>query len=129
MRFCPFCSAENADESAVCSACGRRLPPLPPRRAGSKGPPTGVQLPPRAGSPVPPRKPPTLPPPIPSAAVPIEREFRDSAPALPPPPPSFEDQATEVAAELRNAIDPGPAAQRREAPPIEAPTAGGPTRR
>jgi hypothetical protein len=48
MRFCPFCSAENADELAVCQACGRRLPPLPPRRARN-APPTGVQLPPRSG--------------------------------------------------------------------------------
>ena len=44
MRFCPFCSAENADEMAACQSCGRRLPPLPPRRAGSKGPPTGILL-------------------------------------------------------------------------------------
>jgi hypothetical protein len=49
MRFCPFCSAENADELAVCQSCGRRLPPLPPRRARN-APATGVQLPPRAGS-------------------------------------------------------------------------------
>jgi hypothetical protein len=46
MRFCPFCSAENADDLAVCQSCGRRLPPLPPRRARN-APPTGVQLPPR----------------------------------------------------------------------------------
>src|SRR4029077_4173846 len=68
MRFCPFCSAENADELAVCQACGRRLPPLPPRRAGSKGPPTGISLPPRAGATAPPPIPPrragnTVPPP------------------------------------------------------------------
>ena len=76
MRFCPFCSAENADELAVCQACGRRLPPLPPRRAGSKGQPTGIQLPPRAPSAAPPpipagaRKPnPTVPPPIPSSGA------------------------------------------------------------
>ena len=36
MRFCPFCSAENADELAVCQACGRRLPPLPPRRGAQR---------------------------------------------------------------------------------------------
>ncbi|MFT3694607.1 MAG: hypothetical protein QM831_15770 [Kofleriaceae bacterium] len=58
MRFCPFCSAENADELAVCQACGRRLPPLPPRRGPTRNaPPTGIQLPNRpAGSqsPVPP---------------------------------------------------------------------------
>lgn len=32
MRFCPFCSAENQHESSECGSCGRRLPPLPPRR-------------------------------------------------------------------------------------------------
>jgi hypothetical protein len=53
VRFCPFCSAENADEVAVCASCGRRLPPLPPRRGRQAG--TGVQLPPRATSPPPPR--------------------------------------------------------------------------
>ena len=47
MRFCPFCSAENADELAVCQSCGRRLPPLPPRRPRN-APPTGVLLPPRS---------------------------------------------------------------------------------
>jgi len=59
MRFCPFCSAENADDLAVCQACGRRLPPLPPRRGATRNaPPTGIQLPNRpAGSALPPRKP------------------------------------------------------------------------
>lgn len=59
MRFCPFCSAENADDLAVCQACGRRLPPLPPRRGPTRNaPPTGVQLPQRpAGSTLPPRTP------------------------------------------------------------------------
>jgi hypothetical protein len=134
MRFCPFCSAENADESAVCASCGRRLPPLPPRRAGSKGQPTGVVLPPRApgaGTPPPvPRKPTTMPPPIPAGAQPrVDSTLvssRDSAPALPPPPGN--DQWSGHAAELRNAIDPGPAAQRREAPAYEPPGSG-PTRR
>ena len=58
MRFCPFCSAENADELAVCQACGRRLPPLPPRRARN-APPTGIQLPPRPQNP-------SVPPPTPA---------------------------------------------------------------
>jgi hypothetical protein len=49
MRFCPFCSAENADEIAVCQSCGRRLPPLPPRRARN-APASGVLLPPRPAS-------------------------------------------------------------------------------
>ncbi len=72
MRFCPFCSAENADELAVCQACGRRLPPLPPRRARN-APPTGIQLPPRPANPsVPPpmpRKPPSVPPAGPQITV------------------------------------------------------------
>ena len=69
MRFCPFCSAENADDLAVCQACGRRLPPLPPRRGTTRNaPPTGIQLPNRpAGSAIPPRRPgSTLPPPVPA---------------------------------------------------------------
>jgi hypothetical protein len=68
MRFCPFCSAENADDLAVCQACGRRLPPLPPRRGTTRNaPPTGIQLPNRpAGSAIPPRRPgSTMPPPVP----------------------------------------------------------------
>jgi hypothetical protein len=185
MRFCPFCSAENADELAVCQACGRRLPPLPPRRAGSRNaPPTGIQLPQRpAGSaspPPPPRPAPapvseapaprragnTLPPAIPTtsplatglarppsqpssfdatieadsesttvapppvdlsafaAPVPTNDMTIPSAPAYQPPPPAAasRDSAPSLppppdpAAELRNAINPGPAAQRRVEP-------------
>ncbi|MEP6864402.1 MAG: hypothetical protein ABJE66_27520, partial [Deltaproteobacteria bacterium] len=67
MRFCPFCSAENADDLAVCQACGRRLPPLPPRRGPTRNaPPTGIQLPNRpAGSASPPQRRPgsSIPPP------------------------------------------------------------------
>lgn len=135
MRFCPFCSAENADESAVCASCGRRLPPLPPRRAGTKGPPTGVHLPPRAahpaGTPPPtPRKPTTLPPPLKGApATSPQRDptgiSRDSAPALPPPP----GNDSSAIAQLRNAIAPGPAAERREALPPEPRASGDPARR
>jgi hypothetical protein len=49
LRFCPFCSAENGDELTACEACGRRLPPLPPRRA--RAAPGGVQVPPRPPAP------------------------------------------------------------------------------
>ena len=141
MRFCPFCSAENADESAVCASCGRRLPPLPPRRAGSKGPPTGIQLPPRPPSPSAPppipgtRKPTTLPPPLPDATVVnAAPSSRESAPALPPPPAPAVDESwgnndSGALAQLRNAIAPGPAAQRREAPPFEPRNAAEPARR
>ncbi|HEY5922944.1 MAG TPA: hypothetical protein VIV11_14795 [Kofleriaceae bacterium] len=133
MRFCPFCSAENADESAVCASCGRRLPPLPPRRAGGKGPPTGVQLPPRANPaatppPTPMRKSTTMPPPIPSAQRPDATAVtRESAPSLPPPPAVDEQWGNGPSAQLRNAIAPGPAAERRDALPPEP--AGGPGRR
>ncbi|MGE3761659.1 MAG: zinc-ribbon domain-containing protein, partial [Kofleriaceae bacterium] len=67
MRFCPFCSAENADEQTVCTSCGRRLPPLPPRRRDRNAPPTGVQLPPRAATPPRRSQPPSNPPPAPAA--------------------------------------------------------------
>ena len=164
MRFCPFCSAENADESAVCASCGRRLPPLPPRRAGSKGQPTGVVLPPRPAhtpaptitrpptntpapeitpqnTPAPQRtgrttNPPpiptrakgsTTPPPVPDPAL----ANRDSAPSLPPP-PAVDDEwggnDSGALAQLRNAIAPGPAAERRDAP-FEARNTSDPSRR
>src|SRR5262245_25587882 len=43
MRFCPWCSAENASDAASCTACGRRLPPLPTRKQRPAGaPPTGM---------------------------------------------------------------------------------------
>jgi len=72
MRFCPFCSAENADELAVCQACGRRLPPLPPRRARN-APPTGINLPPRPATPS------TTPPP-----TPVRRAGSTNPPPIPP---------------------------------------------
>ena len=176
MRFCPFCSAENADDLAVCQACGRRLPPLPPRRGTTRNaPPTGIQLPNRpAGSRTipPPSNIPTTPgiaalPPIPTpepvttvdpqyamsestvvnaapmdvepvvpvapistlqsgpnmgaptyapsgASGPVGGALRDSAPELPPPPsPAADDNRRQLA----NALNPSPAAQRREAAP------------
>ena len=157
MRSCPFCSAENADDLAVCQACGRRLPPLPPRRGAVRNaPPTGIQLPNRpAGSTLPPRKPgATMSPPFtaqPSPVLPgpeavavvgpttgtpayspsgasgpvtgsptITPASRDTAPSLAPlpalqgPPALVDDSARR---ELANALNPGPAAQRREATP------------
>jgi hypothetical protein len=206
MRFCPFCSAENAEDQAVCQACGRRLPPLPPRRAQSRtgAPPTGITLPPRAASstqgpptgvtPAPARRaagsthpPPipaggrrastTMPPPIPAAAQTPPRGAR----ATSPPPmsgapasarPATLDEATrglderresmgggghaglaggaggnaprgvdeawadpgsipgrDPAAELRNALEPSPAAERRPPPPAEPRAVGEPARR
>ncbi len=41
MRFCPFCSAENAAVATHCGTCARRLPPLPPRRRTSSGDDSG----------------------------------------------------------------------------------------
>jgi hypothetical protein len=144
MRSCPFCSAENADDLAVCQACGRRLPPLPPRRGSVRNaPPTGIQLPNRpAGSTLPPRKPgSTMSPPITTQPYPVlPVPGTDAAPVIGPTtgtpayapsgasgpvtgspvitppitPPIVDDSARR---ELANALNPGPAAQRREATP------------
>ncbi|HEY1816704.1 MAG TPA: hypothetical protein VGG74_30360 [Kofleriaceae bacterium] len=111
MRFCPFCSAENNDDLAVCQACGRRLPPLPPRARARNAPPTGIQLPPRRTSatvppsgpqhaPAPPRTAPqpTQPPPtthdassvrtqtLPSVPVPQRSTKPSQPPPIPPAP-------------------------------------------
>ena len=86
MRFCPFCSAENNDDLAVCQACGRRLPPLPPRaRAQRNAPPTGIQLPPRrASSTVPPPSGPQVAPSGPQVA-PSGPQRKPASPSQPPP--------------------------------------------
>lgn len=131
MRFCPFCSAENADELTVCQSCGRRLPPLPPRRAGN-APGTGVQLPPRASTTnPPPRKAATVNPPLgdPAGAAPRPAgnavgvpTTRGSASPVPAPPlhdPAPPPPVDEGARALASALSPGPAAQRREVPPPE----------
>ena len=106
MRFCPFCSAENADELAVCQACGRRLPPLPPRRARN-APPTGIQLPHRPATPstTPPPTPTrragsTNPPPIPQSGPQVmPGSVRPSSPhAVPGVPPSGPQVAPGMAA-------------------------------
>ena len=118
MRFCPFCSAENTDESMVCATCGRRLPPLPPRRRNA--PPTGVQLPQRAK---PSSNPPPIPPSAPQPAQPgslqsssqVQRPLRSSQQ------PPIANPAPADASSLRHAISPGPAAQRREAPAHDDP--------
>ncbi|HEU0036526.1 MAG TPA: hypothetical protein VFQ53_38200 [Kofleriaceae bacterium] len=111
MRFCPFCSAENADELAVCQACGRRLPPLPPRRTRANAPPTGVTVPTR----IPPVPRASSSPPAPAEDLRTTQPYgarRDE----PRPSPSDADRNA-----ILNAISPGPAAQRREPPPPEAP--------
>jgi hypothetical protein len=105
VRFCPFCSAENADELAVCESCGRRLPPLPPRRAARpNAAQSGVNLPPR---PPPPQRP------------------RNASPPPPLPVPGNDDSRRGLA----NALSPGPAAQRRDAPPAEVREPGQEVRR
>jgi hypothetical protein len=139
MRFCPFCSAENADDQAACVSCGRRLPPLPPRRAARNAPASGVQLPPRTSSPTLPslrKTGPTTPPPMgPSPGQPGVMVSPGAQHARPgshaelevPAEPTMVDpqnQATAVEPKdkegerrsLLAAISPGPAALRREAP-------------
>src|SRR5262245_34619611 len=65
MRFCPFCSAENASVATHCATCARRLPPLPPRKRGD---PSTVQPPPAAPAPAP-APPPKEPSPISSVSL------------------------------------------------------------
>ena len=93
MRFCPFCSAENADDLAVCQACGRRLPPLPPRRARN-APPSGVQLPPRS-----------------PGAAPAAPPMRRSGTTNPPPVSGAPTTSPGTGAGAIPSIAPGPAAQ------------------
>ena len=134
MRFCPFCSAETSDELAVCQACGRRLPPLPPRRRNA--PPTGVQLPPRAtagmSAPLPRRTGTTIPPPLPMPHGPPPdpshvTPANAGAQVSPGPRPAHSNPALnttvvgigpdpESRRALLSALTPGPAAQRRDAP-------------
>lgn len=45
MRFCSFCNAETSDERNTCGACGRRLPPLPPRKQRPTSAPGALPLP------------------------------------------------------------------------------------
>ena len=103
MRFCPFCSAETHDDLAVCPACGRRLPPVPPRRT-PLAQPTRIQLPLRTPNPaLPPPLPRKSQPPIqqaivlepiatathdPDAADPTLVRRSDVHPIVPEPPPS-----------------------------------------
>jgi len=119
VRFCPFCSAENQDDHAACAACGRRMPPLPPRRARN-APPTGVQLAPRATG-LPQRKSgTTVPPPLPAAVQTSSTPERtDEVTIAPAQPETREDPTAADRRSLLAAISPGPAAQRREAPPPE----------
>jgi hypothetical protein len=68
MRFCPFCGAENADDSAQCAACARKLPAPVVRKAptSTSSPSPSPEAAPRAPSVPPPRpRTPSIPPPIP----------------------------------------------------------------
>ncbi len=106
------------------------MPPLPPRRARN-APPTGVQLAPRPTTTgLPHRKSgTTVPPPVPAAAQTSSVPERpdNTLPAAPtsaseprePVPARYEDPAEATKRALLAAISPGPAAQRREAPPPE----------
>ena len=142
MRFCPFCSAENNDDLAVCQACGRRLPPLPPRARARNAPPTGIQLPPRRTPPaVPPSGPQPAPqrkPPSPSSPPPIATPndssiaktntlptvVRKPASASTPPPPSTTSLSTETV-ELMNpdVLEEGHQPERDSVPALPPPPA------
>ena len=84
MRFCPFCSAENPSEASQCASCGRRLPPLPPRRQGAS---------------------PTAPPPVGVASA------EPAPPAAAPPAAGADGQAKRA---LLNSLVPPPSSQRRD---------------
>src|SRR5262245_7944535 len=56
MRFCPFCSAENASVATHCATCARRLPPLPPRKRGDPSTIAPASAPAPAPTPEPARK-------------------------------------------------------------------------
>ena len=88
MRFCPFCSAENNDDLAVCQACGRRLPPLPPRARTRNAPPTGIQLAPRRSST-------TVPPPL--RAPPSGPQVAPSGPQVAPSGPQVAPNDSSIA--------------------------------
>jgi len=111
MRFCPFCSAENVDDAGSCTACGRRLPPLPNRRHKAAGAPTADVTTTVT----------TVAPVAPVAPV-------VSAPPTPPPPapaPIVDDSRRALA----TALVPAPAALRRTAPPPEPRAVGAEARR
>jgi hypothetical protein len=120
MRFCPFCGAENADDSGVCTACARKLPAAVVRKpsVGAGSAPAGPTLPSPASvvgpastavkaivGPKPRAATPSSPPPLPSEAgdpgeaiesTVVGVEPFDIAPLPPPPqvPPPPADRAT-----------------------------------
>ena len=109
MRFCPFCSAENAADAVACGACNRRLPPPPNRRARTGavgGPPTGMIATGVEARPA-----------TAVAAPVIAASTLSSAPTavLPPPAPPPDDARRA----LTTALVPPPSALRRTAPPPE----------
>ena len=62
VRFCPHCSAENAEDAVSCRECSRALPGAPERRTRTRLPP--APLPGQRASR------PSSPPPVPAAAPP-----------------------------------------------------------
>jgi hypothetical protein len=108
MRFCPFCGAENADDSGVCAACARKLPAPVVRKpsVGAGSAPAGPTLPSPASvvgptstalkvkaTPAVRAATPSIPPPLPEDAA----KAAEAAVPLPPPPrvpPPPADRAT-----------------------------------
>ncbi|RMH41521.1 MAG: hypothetical protein D6689_10780 [Deltaproteobacteria bacterium] len=115
MRFCPFCSADNADEATHCGACARRLPPPPKRRADPTRGPTAPAAAPDV------RRPSTPPPRASTgAAMPAPHarsvELPHVGPAgvrrprqpSPPPPPGTPERRGAGALRARDGADAGP---------------------
>ena len=73
VRFCPHCSAENADTAITCQRCGRTMPTMPPRRRPLPSVVAGGVHPPS----------PAMPAAVPSA-MPAAETARGMGPVLPP---------------------------------------------
>jgi predicted nucleic acid-binding Zn-ribbon protein len=118
MRFCPFCSAENAIEATHCKTCARRLPPLPARR---RKPARSVGVEPRElDEQAPGESPASQAATGPAAAIQA---------ILHPPAQTADTVPGQVPRSLFHRMAPSPAALRRRAPDAELRPEGMPARR
>ncbi len=73
MRFCPFCGAENADDSSACTVCARKLAAPVVRKpsvAAGVGPAARPAVVPATGAPAARARTPSIPPPLPAPPLP-----------------------------------------------------------